>query len=531
LVRATLPPLIESLRDPARYPHAAADVELIETHISWVLLAGDFAYKIKKPVNLGFLDFSTLEKRHHFCEEELRLNRRLAPQIYLDVTPISGTPEQPEFGRGPPIEFAVKMVRFPQSARLDRVAGRGELQPEHMDRLAAELADFHRRVAVAASGTDYGAPDRVYAPMTENFAQIRARVPVAFHAQLGHLEACCADSYARLAPLLNERRRDGFVRECHGDAHLANIALIDGEIVLFDCIEFNDNLRWIDVLNEVAFSVMDLDDRDRAALGRRLLNRYLEITGDYTGMRLFRFYKAYRAMVRAKVAAIRLDQAGTDDERTQTLALYRSYADLAERYAHSDRPALIITHGPSGSGKTAVSGKLIETGDFIRLRSDVERKRLHGLDALARSGSGVGSGIYTSAAGNRTYEHLAALAETLLDAGFGVIVDAAFLRRAQRDRFRAVAAAAGAPFLIVSTYAPVDILRARVAKRARTGRDASEAGTAVLENQLATMEPLGADELEQALVVDTNNPPSLKSLTDELWQRTDRRPASQNRGD
>lgn len=518
---ASLPPLIQALHDPARYPHAVDAVELIETHISWVLLAGDYAYKIKKPVNLGFLDFSTLEKRRHFCHEELRLNRRLAPQLYLGVMPVGGTPADPVLGGEPAIEYAVKMVRFPQATRLDRVAERGELRPEHIDRLAAELADFHQRTTVAPADSAFGTPDRVYAPMLENFAQIRARVPAAFHAQLARLEQCCAGNYSRLAALLVERRAGGFVRECHGDAHLANMVLAGDDVGLFDCIEFNDDFRWIDVLNEVAFTVMDLTDRGHAALGRRLLNRYLEITGDYAGMRLFRFYQAYRAMVRAKVAAIRLAQPGLGNaERALSLKEYTGYADLAERYAHDERPALVITHGVTGSGKTTLTGALVEADDFIRARSDIERKRLHGLSELARSGSTLEGGIYTAAAGAQTYARLAEIGGVLLEAGCSVLVDATFLRRDQRDRLRAVADAAKAPFVILDMQAPAEILAARVAERAHSGRDASEANGAVLQKQLATVENLGDDERRFAIFVDAGATASATAITAQLTQRT-----------
>jgi uncharacterized protein len=521
---ASLPPLIQALHEPARYPHAVGTVDLIETHISWVLLAGDYAYKIKKPVDLGFLDFSTLDKRRHFCHEELRLNRRLAPQLYLGVIPIGGTSASPVLGGEPAFEYAVKMVRFPQEARLDRVAERGELRREHVDRLAAELADFHRRTAVAPPDSPFGTPENVYAPMLDNFAQIRARVPATYHAQLTRLEECCAAGYTRLAALLAERRAGGFVRECHGDAHLANMVLAGDDVGLFDCIEFNDGFRWIDVLNEIAFTVMDLADRGHAALGRRLLNRYLEITGDYAGMRLFRFYQAYRAMVRAKVAAIRLAQPGLDDtERAQSLTRYASYADLAERYAHDERPALIVTHGVAGSGKTTVTGALIEADDYVRVRSDIERKRLHGLSDLARSGSMLDGGIYTAAAGAQTYDKLAEIGTVLLEAGCSVLVDATFLRRDQRDRLRAVADAASAPFVILSVQAPEETLVARVAARAHSGGDASEADGTVLQKQLAALEPLNEAERCDAVFVDTGAEISTEAIAAQLARRTGRR--------
>lgn len=506
------PPLIEALCDPACYDHPVERVEVIETHISWVLLTGTYAYKIKKPLELGFLDFSNLAKRRFYCEEEVRLNRRLAPQLYLEVVAIRGTPSAPRIasGTGEPIEYAVRMRQFPQAARLDRRLAEGALAPRHIDAIAVRLAAFHAGIPAAGPETPFGTPERVYQPMEENFHQIRPRVGHARHAQLDRLERWTADTYARLRPLLAQRKREGFVRECHGDVHLANMALLDGEVVIFDCIEFNENLRWIDVVNELAFLLMDLDDRGRPDYARRALNAYLERTGDYGGLPLLRFYQVYRALVRAKVAAIRLGQPGLDAAQAARLhEEYDGYAALAERYTQpaAAAPAIVITHGFSGSGKTTVTQALLERIDAVRIRSDVERKRLHGLAPEAVSGSGLGSGLYTPEASTRTYERLVALALAVISAGMTVILDAAFLKRAQRDLARRLAAECGAPFAILDFSAPESVLRARLAARAAAGGDASEADAAVLAHQLATAEPLTDEERAQAVVCDTTTLP------------------------
>ena len=507
--------LIAALQDPACYDHPVTAVEVVETHISWVLLAGDYAYKIKKPLDLGFLDFSTLEKRHRFCNEELRLNRRLAPQLYLEVVAITGTPEAPELnGAGAPIEYAVKMAQFPQEAQLDRVLARGELHTPHIDFVAAELAAFHGRIAAAGADSPFGTAERVYQPVGQNFDQIRPLIETDDLAQLARLKTWSEQNYTMLKQGLHARKRDDFIRECHGDVHLANMALIDDRVVIFDCLEFNENLRWIDVMNEAAFLVMDLDDRGRPDFARRALNTYLEHTGDYAGLRVFRFYQVYRALVRAKVACIRLGQSGqSPQERGRIRQTYRGYADLAERYTEVGAPALIITHGPSGCGKTWLTQSLIETMDIIRVRSDVERKRLHGLEHLARSGSGIVTGLYTPEAGRQTYERLALLARTILGAGHAVIIDAAFLKREQRERLRTVADEMHVPFVILDVQAPEAVLRRRITQREQESRDASEAGLAVLDHQLATREPLGADEIPRALPVPGQQPPSPVELT------------------
>jgi aminoglycoside phosphotransferase family enzyme/gluconate kinase len=514
------PPLIRALLAPERYEHPVEGVELVETHISWVLLAGEYAYKIKKPVDLGFLDFSTLAKRRHFCEEELRLNRRLAPQIYLGVVAITGSVDDPRVGAtGEPIEYAVKMRRFAQEAQLDRVLARGQLKPAHVDALADELARFHGEIAVAGPGTPFGEPAAVYAPMHENFEQIRPRVDAALHAPLAQLEQWTQAAHKRLASALAARKRDGFIRECHGDAHLANMALLDAEVVLFDCLEFNEDLRWIDVMSELAFAVMDLDDRGQPDFGWRLLNRYLEQTGDYAGLKVLRFYQVYRALVRAKVAAIRLSQAGLrDEERAHALEQYRGYVELAERYTRAGATPLMITHGVSGSGKSTVAQLLLESYGAVRVRSDVERKRLAGLHPMARSESGIDAGLYTADLSRQTYARLGELARAVIDAGLPVIADATFLKRAQREAMRALAASLHVPFVILDTTAPEEVLRARVRIRRELGHDVSEATAVVLERQLATREPLGAEERAHSVCIETEPLPTTEQVRNLLTE-------------
>jgi aminoglycoside phosphotransferase family enzyme/predicted kinase len=497
--------LVRNLRDRALYG-GREEVEVMETHISWVLLAGPFAYKIKKAVNLGFLDFGTLEKRRFFCHEELRLNRRFAPELYLEVVPITGTPWAPVLnGSGPALEYAVKMRRFPQSALLNGMLARGELLPEHIDEAARRIAEFHAAAAVAPPGSRFGTPQQVRQPVAENFAQIRPRLGVpAEHPRLDALEKWSEKEFAARLPALTGRKTGGFIRECHGDLHLGNMALLEGGVTFFDCIEFNEDLRWIDVMSETAFAVMDLHDRGRPDLAWRLLNAYLERTGDYPGLAVLRYYLAYRALVRAKVAAIRAgqDTAAKDDPWGQ----YRSYVALAEKFTAPPRPALIITCGLSGSGKTWGSQGLIESLGAVRVRSDVERKRLSGLAPEARTRSGIGTGLYAPEISRLTYQRLAELGRAIIGAGYPVFVDATFLKKSQRTAFLELAQELGVPFVILEFEAPVSVLRDRVISREKEARDASEAGLAVLEHQLAEREPLSAEERLRAVTLDTRHP-------------------------
>ena len=497
--------LIAALCEPARYGHALKHVELLQTHISCVLLAGDYAYKIKKPVNLGFLDFSTLAARRHYCEEELRLNRRTAPALYLDIVAITGSAAAPRLGGdGPAIEYALRMRRFSQDALLDRMARRGALLPAHIDALARGIAAFHAQIARAGADEAFGSPERILAPALQNFEQMLSLAGTKPDiALLARLRDWSAREHAALAGVFAARKRAGWVRECHGDLHLGNIALLDGVPTPFDGLEFSAELRWTDVMNEIAFLMMDLIDHSLPRLAFRFLNAYLEASGDYAGVRVLRFYLVYRALVRAKVACLRAHQPGIGAGEQSTLAHeYRRHLLLAEHLAGSAHPALAIMHGLPGSGKTTSAQSLAEALGAVRLRSDVERKRLHGLDAQARSGSGLDAGLYAPAAGERTYARLAQLAREVLAARYPVIVDAAFLKRAQRERFAALARGAGAAFAIASCKASAQTLRARVAERERAAKDASEAGLAVLEHQLASAEPLTEDEAEHALVLD-----------------------------
>lgn len=498
--------LIEALQDPARYDHPVCGFQVVETHISWVLLTGDYAYKIKKPVNLGFLDFTSLEKRRQDCEEELRLNRRLAPELYLAVVPITGSAAAPRLGgEGPIIEYAVKMREFPQDARLDRVLARGDLRGEHMVRLAQDVARFHERATIAAVDTPFGGADQVWQPVRENFDQIRPHLDeVQDRERLDRLWAWSVQSHARLIKVFQARKQDGFVRECHGDMHLGNMALSNGEVVIFDCLEFNPGLRWIDVMSEVAFLTMDLYDRGRPGLAHRFLNDYLQHSGDYEGLRVLRFYQVYRALVRAKVACIRLAQPGVSAaERAESRKHYRQYLRLAERYTQPTPTPLIITHGLSGSGKTTVSDALLESSGALRVRSDVERKRLYALPATARSGSAINADLYSPEATARTYTHLAALARKIITAGFPVIVDAAFLRYRQREIFHTLAHELHVPFVIFHCHSSLERLRRRVQQRATLGRDASEATLQVLEHQLLTQDPLRDNEATRIFSVNT----------------------------
>ena len=498
-----------------------APVPLVETHISWVLLAGRFAYKLKKPVCLPFVDFSTLALRRHFCLEELRLNRRLAPALYLGVVPVLGTAQAPRLGAlggddggddregaASVLDYAVCMQRFAAGALLsERLApGGAGVLPEQVDGLALRLADFHSDAPLAPP--DHAAPPDGQAVL-DVLNQLQAGADTPSLPQLAALRAWVEGQILALREVWPARRQAGAIRECHGDLHLANAVLVGDELTAFDCLEFDPALRCIDVMSDVAFLTMDLKAHGRDDLAFRFLDAWLQRYGDYAGLQLLRFYEVYRALVRALVARVRarVSGAAAPAHGPDYMAGAQALVD-----AGTGRGArLLITYGLSGSGKSTVAGQLLEAAGAIRLRSDVERKRLFGLGALQRSAIQAVD-IYTPDASRRTFARLTDCARVALRAGYPVIVDAAFLRRAERNNFRSLAAELGVPFALLHCHASPALLRQRVAARDVSGHDASEADVAVLEGQLARHEPLAADEHAAVLAVATDGPVDMADL-------------------
>ena len=485
--------LIEPLR---RHLEATqgGPVDRVETHISWLLLTPKFAFKIKKPLRLSFLDFSSLELRRHFCEEELRLNRRLASDLYLDVVDIRGTPDAPTFAAsGDVVEVALKMRRFPAGSLMTERLATGKLDATHIDRFAERLAEFHRTAPAVEPGSRFGAPECIVAQAAGTLDGIEQH-----GADGAALRAWIAEQSKALTPWWVERQSAGQVRECHGDLHLANALVLGDDVTAFDGIEFDPALRWIDVLSDSAFFAMDLIAHGRRDFAYRFLNAYLEHSGDYAGLPVLRFYMVYRALVRAHVALIRERQAGP-------MPAGPDYLALAHQLASESDARLLITHGLPGSGKTFVTQRLLEQVGAIRLRSDVERKRLFGLTALESSADRPRDEIYGPQATADAYARLRSLARTALSAGYPTIVDAANLREAERTQFRELAAELNVSFTILDCEASHGVLRERVSARLARRDDASEADLAVLERLHAVRELLTPAERAQAVMVDTQD--------------------------
>ena len=509
---------LQQLMRPGAFSHPCGGAILRETHISWVILCGEFAYKIKKPVNFGFLDFSTLELRRHFCEQELALNRRFAPELYLAVVDVTDDESGPRFeGQGPVIDHAVKMRRFDETLLLDNVASRGELDRSLVRQLAREIArqQAGAKVCQPEPGSDEpGSPAVLLAAIGQNFRQVRDyNLAPGQLEQLQAIEQWSLRRYTELSPLLQRRAADGMVIDGHGDAHLGNIALIDGAVRLFDCIEFNPSLRIMDSIGEIAFLAMDLQARGHCGEAHCLLADYLEYRGDYAGLAPLNLYRCYFAMVRAKVALLREPSQHPAIRDTPAYADFSRYLALAGSYCRQPATFLAITHGVSGSGKSTVADKLVAAGGAVRIRSDVERKRLFGLAPEQRSNPADEKRLYGGAMSRRTFDRLEQLAQLALAAGFAVIVDATFLHRSSRDRFHLLAARLGLPFAIIDCSAPPEQLRQRLTTRERDQRDASEAGVRVMENQLKVYQaPAGAELLYTVLADSAED-------QDTLWRR------------
>ncbi len=453
-----------------------------------MILAGAHAYKIKKPVDLGFLDYGTFERRRFFCLQQLRLDRRLAAPLYLGLATIRDDPEGIRIdGRGPILEYAVHMRRFPAEAQWDRLLAAGRLLPHHLRALAERLAAFHEAAPAAGPDSPYGTPEAVFRPMAENFPPLADFDPAA----VARLRRWSVARHEALRPLLAARHAEGCIRECHGDLHLGNIVLWDGRPMPFDGIEFSPALRWIDTMSELAFLTMDLEDRGRRDLAFCALNAYLHRRDDYAGLALLPFYQVYRALVRAKVNRIRAGQSEGAVRRAAKAAC-ADYLALAEAYTRPASPRLILVCGPSGAGKSWLAARLA-MGGAIWLRSDVERKRLFGLPPEARGEAR----LYRAKATAATYRRLAALAETVLAAGFSAIVDATFLDPARRAPFLALARRRRVPLHLLELQAPRAVLERRVEARAARGDDPSDADRAVLERQLR--QPRRWHPAEQAL--------------------------------
>ncbi|MEX2224288.1 MAG: AAA family ATPase [Candidatus Rokuibacteriota bacterium] len=479
-----LPRLVERLLDPARYPHPADRVELVETHISWVLLAGDRVYKIKKPVNLGFLDFTTLARRRRFCHDEVRLNRRLAADIYLGVVEIKGSARAPRFeGPGRAIEVAVVMRRLPAERMLDRLVRERAAPPALLDGIGATVARFHAAADTGGEIDELGGIETIRRNWQENFAQTDAVGPELLPEDTRRrVREYVAAFLEREAARFGARVAAGRSRDCHGDLQAQHVCCVE-PVQIFDCIEFNHRFRFGDVAGEIAFLAMDLERLGRPDLAIRFLNAYLEENGDYEAVPLLDFYRAYRAWVRAKVTAFQV--ANYPERADEARALF----ELAGRFvAPGRRPRLVITTGVMGSGKSTVARLAAARLGAIVVRTDAVRKRLAGVPLRERVAPAFGEGLYAPEMGRRTYAEAARVADELLRAGWPVIVDGSFSHAAERAEARAVADRHRLPFTVLWCDAPDEVLVERLRRRSEDRHEVSDGREELLAGHRAHYE-------------------------------------------
>ena len=496
--------LVNSLASGA-FAGKGCAVEVVETHVSWVLLTSECAYKIKKALKFPFLDFSTLERRRFCCFEEVRLNSRLAPEIYREAVAVGGSLEEPTVGTAPAIEYAVKMKRFPAEDRLDQVLARAGLRHQQLRAFAWKLCACQRQAAVAPVDSPYGSVVDLRVQHFDNFAEISSCCCDSSAALLKKIRRYSETAFAQLAPVMEARKAAGKIREGHGDLHLANLLLYEGEIAAFDCIEFNPSLSWIDGASDIAFMAMDLRHRQEPKLAHTLLSSWVEASGDYEALAVMRLYLVYRALVRAKIDCIRMRQVEDEGEAKQFAASMNCYLQLAADFIdESSRGPLILMNGSSGCGKSHCSAKLVSALGAVRIRSDLERRRMP-------AGPFAGD-IYSGPAIDANYRRLVELAKTVIDSGWPAIVDATFLNFRHRQEFRDYAEKAGVPLCLLSLKASPETVRRRLEQRACAQHRVSEALYNTYEMQQSLLEPLTADE--PFVEIDTENKADAASLVE-----------------
>lgn len=498
--------LITHLQNADRYDHPTKEFSVIETHISYVILTGEYVYKIKKPLDLEFLNFSSLEKRLFYCQEEVRLNKKLAPEVYLGVIKISGDYTDPIINStGHAIEYAVKMRQFSQSAIFDHLLSSQELTIDMIRETAQVMAEFHQVATPGLQDNPYGTYKQIHEPVVQNFDQIQPFLSESTDlAQLNAISVWADNEHLRLQHVFNERKKNGFIRECHGDAHLGNIALIDDKPVIFDCIEFNDSFRWTDTMADIGFLVMDLEDKQQPTLANQLISDYMQATCDFGGLNVLNYYKSYRAVVRAKIAQFQRMQATTEQAKQASWQHYKECMDLAMHYCTPKKPALVITHGLTATGKTSVAEYLVQHAGFIHISSDVVRKQLQGLTITNQSQTPVYEGIYSHDITEKVYSHLQDIAQVIIQAGYSVVVDATFIKQKHRQSFRQMADAHSVPFKILHTHADEAKILQWLAQRQQQTAQISEAREDIYQALKANLEALTEEEIGNTLALDVS---------------------------
>jgi aminoglycoside phosphotransferase family enzyme/predicted kinase len=501
--------ILEALLRPDAYPEPTSQVSLVQTHVSYILITDNFAYKIKKPVDFGFLDFTSAERRRFFCHEEVRLNRRLCPDVYLGVVELREAPNGPSFfGDGKVIDHAVKMRRLPQERMLDNLLNKGEVADQDIRNIAGTIAWFHLAAERSDAIDEYGTIAAIRLNWEENFQQVGRFIGTTLTAEDLNLIRGYVDTFlSHNIPLFAERIKNGFIRDCDGDIHVENICLVE-PVCIFDCIEFNDRFRYSDTAADIAFLLMDLDFHRHGEFAGPFLDEYCAVTGDTGVLQLLDFYKTYRAFVRGKVESLRLtDREIREDDRVLATKKAARYFRLARGYAirNSMRQTMFITCGLMGSGKSSIAEELAFQLGIKRISSDALRKKITGTPPGEHRFLEYGEGIYSRDMDRQVYAKLLRMSRDALEEGGSVVVDASFRRRQDRSRFASLATGMGLSFLIVYTTSPVETVKERLEDRLKEGSAISDGRWELYHRQLDEFEPPCADE-GAVISLDTSTP-------------------------
>ncbi|MFH0914547.1 MAG: AAA family ATPase [Chloroflexota bacterium] len=502
---SSLPPVAQALLSPLIYPDPASRVELAQTQMSFVFLAGDYVYKVKKPVNLGYLDYTTLEKRRRYCQKEVELNQRLCPEAYLGVVALTRDDRGNISlgGKGEVVEYAVKMRRLPEQKMMNNLLAAGQVLPEMIVRVARKLADFHARAETSPAISTFGDLPTLVQNTEENFSQTEKYIPATLSPKRYQLlTKYTRDFMENQAALFQKRVREGRVRDCHGDLHAAHICFTDG-ICIYDCIEFNDRFRYCDVASELAFLAMDLDHYGRADLSYTFTDTYIQESQDGEIERLLPFYKCYRAYVRGKVEGFKLDDPYiSPPEKEKVREVASSYFSLAHAYTRG-KPLLFITVGLVGTGKTTLAQALARRLGLVAISSDVTRKRLAGIPLTEHRYEEFDSGLYSAGFTRRTYDAMFAEARSVLSRGGSVILDASFVKAGERRKARELAQETGAGFYILECVLDPETIRKNLAQRKREG-SVSDGRWEIYQPQRKEFEPV--TEAEKHVITDSSRP-------------------------
>lgn len=494
-------------------------IQIVETHISVVFIGQLHVLKVKKPVNLGFLDYTTLEKRLRACEAEVGLNRRLCADTYLGVKTISRKADSVSLSpEGSVLDYGVWMRRLPSEGMLDHIVANGSVRKSIIESVSAKLSDFHSSAERGEGISNFGSIETISRNWKENFEQTAKYAGRTIDGPaLFDIQSWVESTLAERKALFQERIDSGRIRDGHGDVRCESVCVTDQGICIFDCIEFNDRFRYADVASEAAFLAMDLDIRGRPDLGYYFAECYQQDSGDIQLFDLLPFYKCYRAFVRGKVLSFRLDDRALSDAQKQSATIRaRVYFDYAHRYAQGlTKPNLIMVSGLSGTGKTSLARAIASEFSVKVISADHVRKLIFGQDIAGE----YGKDAYGPEANRRTYEAMLSSAGQILAAGNSVIVDATFRRCSDRLACRRLAESCGASFLTVVCELDFNTVRQRLEERKEAGESLSDATWEIYLKQRDEFDPLNDAERLQAVTIDTERPIAISARTACDWIR------------